>query len=223
VDKLPFSVYDFFAYLSSGFVLLVGLAAAFAGSNDWQETPSTVVGLLLIVIAYSVGHVVATISGHMLEGVLVRGILGTPTVNLLRSGDAPPWARIMPGYYRALPASQRDRVLEKAKAKAGITKPGEALFYHCFATVKEREPVMARLNTFLNLYGFCRNMAVAAFLVGIALAIGMLLGSAHTGSLVPPGWWAAGSVAGAVALVYRYLKFFRHYSVEVLISYTETE
>jgi hypothetical protein len=31
------------------------------------------------------------------------------------------------------------------------------------------------------------------------------------------------SIAGAAAMLYRYLKFFRHYTMEVLISYPETK
>src|SRR5689334_9933697 len=51
MSQLPFSIYDFFGYLASGFVVLVGLAAAFVGSDAWQESPETIVTLLLIVAA----------------------------------------------------------------------------------------------------------------------------------------------------------------------------
>jgi hypothetical protein len=221
MDKVPFSIYDFFGYLSSGFVTLAGLAAAFVGSNDWQKTPGTTVALLLIVLAYTVGHIVANVSGYVLEAVFVREVLGTPTHNLFTERPLTGIRRLLPGYYRLLPKEQRDRVLTKARERAQIGSVGEGLFYHCFAVVKGEEVVLNRLNTFLNLYGFCRNVAMALLIVSPALVLGTIVGSAQTGSLVSPGWWAAAAVIGAVGLVYRYLKFFRHYGVEVFTSYAE--
>ena len=84
MDKLPFSVYDFFGYLSAGFVLLVGLAAAFTGTESWQRTPGATVGLLLVVVAYTAGHVIANLSGYLIEGTLVRRVLGTPSILLFQ-------------------------------------------------------------------------------------------------------------------------------------------
>jgi hypothetical protein len=221
MDKLPFTVYDFFGYLSAGFVLLVGLAAAFTGTESWQRTPGATVGLLLVVVAYTAGHVIANVSGYLIEGTLVGKILGTPSTILFQD-DKPSWAKLLPGYYRPLPQEQRERILERA-ATAGHDRPrqGQGLFYHCFSAAKERESTMARLSTFLNLYGFCRNMALSTLLVALALVVGMLLGTAETGHLVAPGWWAAGALLASIGLLYRYLKFFRHYSVEVFVSYAE--
>jgi hypothetical protein len=34
-------------------------------------------------------------------------------------------------------------------------------------------------------------------------------------------WWAVGALVGAVGMFYRYLKFFRHYTMEVFNSYAE--
>lgn len=220
MDKLPFSVYDFFGYLSAGFVLLVGLAAAFTGTESWQRTPGATVGLLLVVVAYTAGHVIANVSGYLIEGTLVRKVLGTPSTVLFQEHKPRRRARLLPGYYRLLPLEQRQRVLSRA-AEAGITGPGEGLFYHCFSTAKERESTMTRLSTFLNLYGFCRNMAVSTLIVAITLFVGTRLGTAKTGHLVAPGWWALGAFLASIGLLYRYLKFFRHYSVEVFVSYAE--
>jgi hypothetical protein len=222
LDKLPFSVYDFFGCLAAGFLLLVGLAAAFVGSNDWQRTPATIVGLLLIVVAYSAGQIVANIAGYCIESKLVGRVLGRPSANLFSNARAPQIAWLFPGYYTALPTVQQTRVLSKATA-AGVDDGGEALFFHCWATVKGDDAVLARLSTFLNLYGYCRNMCLTLLLVGVALLIGTVpLSSAHTGSLVPPGWCAFACFAGAVGLFYRYLKFFRQYSLEVFTSYAES-
>lgn len=220
MDKLPFSVYDFFGYLASGFVLLVALAASFTRSTRWQSTPHAIVATLLIVAAYATGQVVANAAGYVIETRFVAGFLGQPTSNLLTSAAPPRWrARMFPGYYRPLPAQQRVACFAKSQLDATA---GEGLFYRCHAAVKERDAVATRLSTFLNLYGFCRNMAMALFIAGVCLIVGSCIGRARTGSVVPPGWCAAASLLLAIGLLYRYLKFFRQYSVEVFVSYAES-
>ena len=55
------------------------------------------------------------------------------------------------------------------------------------------------LETFLNLYGFCRNMALALLLVAACLTFGLILGSADTDHTSPPvgGWRPRCSPASA--------------------------
>jgi hypothetical protein len=80
--------------------------------------------------------------------------------------------------------------------------------------------VLERLNVFLNLYGFCRNVCMALVIVAPALLLGIILGSAETGE-VGPGWWVAAGLIAAVGMFYRYLKFFRQFAVEVYTSYSK--
>jgi hypothetical protein len=81
--------------------------------------------------------------------------------------------------------------------------------------VKERCPnAFARLNTFVAHYGFVRNMTLAALGLGVilgVLAVGR--GDPRLASL------ALTAVGGAVALPYRFLKFYRHAAVEVFLSF----
>lgn len=219
MDKLPFTIYDFFACLSSGLVTLTGIAAAFAGSDDWQRTPSTVAALLLVVVIYSTGHVVANVSGYFYETLAVRSWLQTPAVNLTAQAQSTDWkAKLFPGYYRPLPIELRKRVMERA-AHSGVESSGDDLFLVAFAAGKSDPQASGRLATFLNLYGFCRNVSLAALIAAACLLAGAVLGTAHTGPLVSPGWWAAGSLLLAIGLFYRYLKFFRQYAFEVLVTY----
>jgi hypothetical protein len=65
MDRLPLSVYDFFGYLASGFVLMAALAASFAGSDVWQKNPPAIVAVLLVVdLTY---HEAARATGHHVE------------------------------------------------------------------------------------------------------------------------------------------------------------
>jgi len=83
--------------------------------------------------------------------------------------------------------------------------------------------VQGRLDTFLNLYGFCRNTMVAMLIAAACLLAGILLGTAETGLVAGPGWWVGLCLIAAVGLFYRYLKFYRQYAVELFTSYAETE
>ena len=219
MEKLPFSVYDFFGNLSAGFLLMVAVVAAFLGEEALGDNPSAIVAILLVVLAYAIGQVIANLSGFLFEATVLGRLLGRPTEHLFAGGRTR-FARLFPGYFRELPTETQARVLGRARDAAGIAETGQALFYHCHALVKKEEVTNERLNTFLNLYGFCRNCAMALVVAVPLLALGISLGSAETG-LLAPGWWLLGGTLGAVGLFYRYLKFFRLYAVEVYVSYSE--
>jgi hypothetical protein len=89
------------------------------------------------------------------------------------------------------------------------------MFLFCYHTVKEQCPqAYLRLQMFLNLYGFSRSMSFAAFGVAAMLAFaGALKGNAHLALL------GGVTLVASVSLFARYLKFFRHYSVEVFTSF----
>jgi hypothetical protein len=219
MERIPFSVYDFFGYLAAGFLLMAAGVAAFVGEEPLHDNPSIAVGILLVIIAYILGQVLANLSGYLFEAILLDKLIGRPTDHLFAS-ELGPMSRLFPGYYRPLPKTTQARVLERAERASGIDSPGPALFFHCHALVKKEEVANERMNTFLNLYGFCRNSCMALLVATPLLAIGTALGSAETG-VVGPGWWLLGGALGAIGLFYRYLKFFRLYAVEVFVSYAE--
>jgi len=223
MDKVPFTVYDFFGYLASGFVLLAAVVTAFVGYEPLRTSPSLLVGFFLLVVAYVTGHLVANIAGDLIERRIVRQWLGMPTAILIGSRTPSPIVRrILPGYSSALPAGVQRRITDRAE-REGVNDRGEALFFHCHATMKGNAPVQARLDTFLNLYGFCRNTAMALLLSALALGVGLIVGTAETGPDVAPGVWLASAVLAAIGLFYRYLKFLRQFGVELLTSYAESK
>lgn len=218
MNQLPFSVYDFFGYLASGAVVLAGITVAFVGYAPLRNTPGLLIGLLLIIAAYVIGHIVANLTGDLVERRIVANRLQRPTDILL--GFHTPSARmaaLLPGYSSPLPPAVGDQV----KKLAGDRDCG-ALFFHCHAVMKSDSAVQARLDTFVTLYGFCRNMLGALLLVAVCLGAGLLIGSADTGPAVGPGWWLAASLLAALGMFYRYFKFYRQYAVELFTSYAET-
>jgi len=157
VGRIPFSVYDFFGYLACGFLLLVGADYALDLGVPFSDGWSLPEGSLFILIAYVTGQIAAGLAAWLLERQIVHRCIGSPYSYLLQA-ISNCQRRLFPGFTAPLPETTRKRVLERARA-SGIQEPGEALFLHAFARVKRDEITLTRLNGFLALYGFCRNMA----------------------------------------------------------------
>jgi len=216
MDKLPFGIYDFFAYLSSGAVLLAAADYVYAlGVLDMKDV-SAPLGVALLVFLYVIGQIVAQFSSLFFEQICLGRFLGHPSALLLGGSSRSGMARFLfPNYHRALPANVQARVREQAQQR-NCAAEGEGLFLHAFPLVTANDKLQARLDIFLNQYGFARNMAFA-FLVS---ALGITI--AHWYGHHPVGLrWAALAAFSAVSMFYRYLKFFRQYSYELLIRYSE--
>ena len=214
-QKIPFTSYDFWAYLSAGFLLIFALDAAAGTGLLMRDTWTLVQGVVAVSLAYAVGQLVAGASSFLFEKILVGKILGYPRNVLFGQPKAWKWVRkLIPGYFEPLPDPTQKAALEKG-GKAGGNSPGEALFWLAFANARATQPVMARLNDFLNLYGFCRNTAFVAFIDA---------GIFYWSYLQPNGpvehlLWSYIALVVGIGMTLRYLKFFRHYSVEVFTSF----
>ncbi|MFZ5542889.1 MAG: hypothetical protein ACOZJZ_04975, partial [Pseudomonadota bacterium] len=87
-----------------------------------------------------------------LERGLVGQVLGWPSAALFGASRAPAWLQKAIGfYYDELPYETQKAVFDKATA-AGVTGPGEALFWVAFAKARGSDRTMARLADFLNQY-----------------------------------------------------------------------
>lgn len=133
---------------------------------------------------------------------------------------------IFPIFHKPFPQETRQRVLKKSSDE-GFTKAGRGLYLHCFATVKGDKNTYDRLISFLNLYGFCRNVCMGSLIAVPILLFGacrdlrasdwQITGPFHWAQF----YWVLAALAVAVGMLYRYLKFFRHYTMEVFTSYAE--
>lgn len=229
MEKLPFNIYDFFAYLASGVIFLA--AVDFAFDLGWLDKKEIGVPLVVfaIVVAYIVGHVNASLSGFFIETLIVKKLLHDPIVILFADyplHTLPNRIRrlIFSGFYRPLSEVTRLRVLLKSEKKVGEVVKGRALYFHCHPIVKQNEAANKRLETFLTLYGFCRNVCMACLLAVPILLVGAF-DQWRAYSKVSPSrlWWAVGAAVCAVGMFYRYLKFFRLYTHEVYVNYAEIE
>lgn len=214
-QKIPFTSYDFWAYLSAGFLLLFAIDSA-AGTRLLMRDSWTVVqGVVAVSIAYAVGQLVAGLSSFLFEKVLVGKLLGYPRNVLFGQPKAWNWVRrCLPGYFEPLPDATQKAALEKG-SKIGVNAPGEALFWPAYANARATPVVMARLDNFLNLYGFCRNTALVAFIDAGVLYWSYLQPKGPSEHLL----WSRIALVIGIGMMVRYLKFFRHYASEVFTSF----
>src|SRR5215204_4495629 len=165
MSQLPFSVYDFFGYLAAGFIVLAATDYAFDLHWLLENDLTLPIGIVWIVVAYILGHIIANIAGHVLQRWIVRSRLSSSEEVLFWEHEPRGIRKLFPGYHERLPAETRNRILDKAKQLAPeIETPGRGLFYHAFERVKHDEATRERLSSFLNQYGFSRNASLALFL-----------------------------------------------------------
>jgi hypothetical protein len=215
VNRIPFDPYDFFGYLASGLLLIVGMDLVLGFPHVSGQDLKVVDTTLLVFGMYIAGQLIATPAKTVLEDGLVDKILGRPSVNLFRRKR--PWVRwlLFPGFYKPLPAQIQARIRAKAESDKA-PEIGEAFFLHVRYSPEmlANEKLMGQLEIFLNKYGFARNLAFTSLVVGAAFLAKSSLTS--NPELVRYGWTAL--VVG-ILLFYRYLKFFRQYSYEMFNTY----
>jgi hypothetical protein len=229
MDKLArFSDYDVFAYIASGLAALVVWDIVFATQYVLDAQWTVASGALTIAAAYIIGQILAAPSGWLIERQFVHHVLYRPSVILMGSRELG-WRKhlkrtVLQDYYTPLDASLRRKVCERAAAERGSEVAGEAMFWCAFPVAKKDPNAYARMDGFLKLYGFCRNMAF----VGLAGAC-LILVDASLGWL-RLGWsdhvaqqfrWGLLALLIGLGMLHRYLKFFRLYNVEVFVAYSE--
>lgn len=214
--KWPFSAYDLFAHVASGATIFA--SGAFAFDRDLGALSGAVEVSILSIASYTLGHIVAQISSALLEGGLARRILGGPETRLMQTGDGL-LSRIFPGYFATLPEETRHALVRRLETDHAPTQPGQAMFLYCWSVARQDPDTRERLDSFLNLYGFCRNMAIATVLGAALVVSGAMLGHLATSEAMLVG---VTLVLVSVVLVYRYLKFFRLYTREVFVRFIST-
>lgn len=214
-NRIPFTSYDFWAYLSAGFLLI--FVADYVANTDLldRESWTVVQGIVAISAAYAVGHFAASVSSFTLERILVGRLLGYPRDVLFGNFETCAWVRFcLHGYFKPLPNYTQQAALKRGFDE-GVSTQSEALFYAAHAYARITPFVMSRLDNFLNLYGFCRNIAAVAIIDSAMLYWSYRFNGGPEENL----YWSCATLLVGIGLTLRYLKFFRHYSVEVFTAY----
>ena len=217
ISRIPFYPYDFFGYITSGLLIVIGMDLTLGFPHVLGQDLKVVESVLLIIAVYVTGQIIATPAKALLEDILVGKILGRPSENLFREKKRCLGAICFPGYYQPLPDKKFKSILEKAEAE-GMKEKGEDLFLHVrySPVVLQDQKLMEKLNSFLNKYGFNRNLSFSSFVVGISLLIKMQFFTGYDTELMK---YSVTALVASILLLYRYLKFFRQYSYEMFNVY----
>lgn len=227
MDKIPFDPYDFFGYLASGVVVILGMQFVFGFPMVLGHEFKVIEGIILLLAAYVGGHLMASPAKALLEGLVVDKVLKRPSINLLRS-KKPKGHFFFPDFYAPLPSTVQQAVIKK-KDHGGKIKDGEATFLHIrFADeIQKDEKLQAKLSIFLTKYGFARNLSFTCILFAVAIWVKILVTpdpDPNAGPVVAKldpnlGRYAVTAAVTGILLFYRYLKFFRQYSYELFNAY----
>lgn len=226
-----FSDYDVFAYLASGLAALVVWDIVFSTHYILGAKWTVASGTLTIAAAYIIGQILAAPSGWLIERKFVSRVLFRPYEVLLNSRRLG-WRTffkktLLQDYYTPLNQVLRRKVCERAAADLGTGTEisGEAIFWCAFPVAKRDENAYMRMDAFLKLYGFCRNMAFVGLAGACFIAVDASLEWARQGwtsHVVQQFQWTLLAIAIGLGMLHRYLKFFRLYNVEVFVAYIET-
>ena len=215
MGRLPLHPYDFFGYLGSGLLVVVGMQFVLGFPDVLGHDFQVVDGAILFLSVYVAGQMMATPAKAVLEDIVVEKILGRPHTVLFGDKKPPIRGFLFSGYYKQLPESVKKAVLSKS-ASSGKQLEGESLFLYVRFTpsIRDDERLISRLGGFLNQYGFNRNLAFTSVVIGSALVL-----KSHASADPLLFRYGLTVLIAGVVLFYRYLKFFRQYSYELFNSY----
>jgi hypothetical protein len=218
----PFTDYDFYAYLTAGLFLLLGLdLAATGGELMLRPTWPIVQVVMLVAAAYVLGQLAAGPSSNLLEHFAARRLLRSPASLLLGLSEPRLAERMFSAIfigrnYGPLPGAMRKRILDRTATTLGVPAitDAEEVFQVAFPAARGSADAVARMDQFRNLYGFCRNISFVSLVSAICLAL-----RAFLAPLPYSGWEAAAALVVCVGMFGRFLKFYADFAAEVLRSY----
>lgn len=221
----PFTDYDFYGYLASGFALLFALDLSITGGEIMlREKWSFVEVVLAVSLAYATGQIAAMPSSILLEHGVARKFLHPPLVILI-GASKPRWrekfvSRFLVGrHYEPFDEGIRQRLLERAVKITGkdveflLARP-ETIFALAFSVARSVPDARIRMDDFRNQYGLNRNMSFVGF-----LAAAMLSARGYIDADVDAKMWAAFSLIFGIGLFARFLKFYSAFAAELLRTF----
>ena len=223
----PFSDYDFFGYLVSGFALVFVVDYVFnSGAIILRDSWTFVQIILAMGIAYFAGQIIAWPASLILEHLLARRILPQPVAVMLSDGTPGLFVRVIGAAvigrnYSPLPDPVRASLFQRAasenytsvdKVKADV----QLVFEPAFQAARQNSDLSSRIDSFRNQYGLNRNMAFASLVATGIFAWGpSVTAPTNTALLVV-------SFVLFCGLLTRFLKFYAAFAAEILKAYAYT-
>ncbi len=224
-DWFPLTSYDFYAYLTSGMVVVAAVDRAFMGSTlashtDWK----VVIAVFWAAIAYLIGHIVAIPSSAIFEHLIAKRVLRDPSAVVL--GLQPQRFRercfgtvVGAREYEPFPLDFRAGLVTKLARALNVTESNiqaDAAFECAFTPARSIPDSASRMDSFLNQYGMCRNVSFASLVSTVLLTIMACRTGDRTDVLL-----AVGAGVLALGLFMRFIKFYAAYTREVYRAFNK--
>lgn len=216
----PFTDYDFYAYLTSGAFFLSVLDFVFNNAALLTRSDWTFVQIVMAVaLAYVAGHITATFAQLVIETFIVSKVISKPIT--LQLGHKKPnlFERLIGAlvgrYYEPLEGAMQAKIKENARLVLSVTDDqsvnAEDVFQAGFCKSFSVEGARPRIDSFLNQYGFCRNISFVALVT--AIIVGLKAYWAET-----PHEWLILAICLVVffGMFIRFVKFYASFQAEVL-------
>lgn len=223
----PFTSYDFYAYLTTGLIVLACVDHTLLGSVLANEAEWNLInGTFWAAIAYLVGQIVAIPSSLILEQFFARYVLHSPTLIVLGL-EAPRWREMVVRWglgareYEPFPEKLQSSIMAKLSKELDCPVEqieGEAAFQCAFPHARASADSATRLDNFINLYGMCRNVSTALIISAM-----LLVWSAISNSNAQDWTYALLAIVLAGGMFGRFVKFYAAYAREVLRSFNKSK
>jgi hypothetical protein len=220
----PLTNYDFYAYLSSGIILIASVDYVFTDAVLVNRAEWTVVqAAFWTVIAYLSGQLVAAPSSLLIEHLIARKLFRPPASVILGLTQPRLRERVIASLfanreYRPFAGAIRESIISKASSAVSASSAhpidAEMVFEIAFPLARTNSDTVNRLDTFINNYGFARNLCLV-----FTLAFLLLTYQYFTKSTQYTAWLALGAFIMAIGMYGRFIKFYASYSREVFRTY----
>ena len=224
-DWFPLTSYEFYAYLTSGMVVLAAADRAFMASELAHQTDWKVVIIVFwAAIAYLIGHIVAIPSSAIFEHLIAKRVLRDPSAVILglqrQRGREHFFGTVVGAReYEPFPADYRAGIVTKLARLLNVSEStieADAAFQCAFVHARSIPDSAARMDSFLNQYGLCRNVSFASLIATVFLTILACRTSDRTDILL-----AVGAAVLALGLFIRFIKFYAAYTREVFRAFNK--
>ena len=225
-DWFPLTSYEFYAYLTTGMVVLAAFDRAFMGSVLANETDwKVVVAVFWAAIAYLIGHIVAIPSSAILEHWLAKRVLRDPSAVILglqtqRRRERCFGTVVGAREYEPFPADYRAGIVTKLSRVLNVPEGNiqpDAAFQCAFPHARSVPDATTRMDNFLNQYGLCRNVSFASGLAALFLTCLAVRTGQRIDALL-----AAGAAVLSLGLFVRFIKFYAAYTREVFRAFDKS-
>lgn len=128
MEKIPFTSYDFWAYLSAGSLLLFAVDQALGTALLARDSWTVVQAVVAVTFAYAMGQLIASMSSLLLERLLVGKLLGYPRNVLFGQPLAWKWFRRLMPLLFPFARSDSKSSARKSEQVTNVPSPSIATF-----------------------------------------------------------------------------------------------